>query len=95
MPSSPEEEPRDIGGPDLVSIADMPQKLEAAGLQRLSVQRIRQLAEDDPNWPTPRDQAQKYGRMRLYDWRLIEPYFRTRVSRQGKRTDLPPKPASE
>lgn len=88
MPDSPPEEVDDKGGPDLISFADMPARLEAAGLKRLSAQRCRQLAEEDPAWPVPLDQALKVGRMRLFDWRVIEPYFRQRRSRQGRRTDL-------
>jgi hypothetical protein len=66
----------------------MPDRLEAAGLRRLSAQRCRQLAEDDPAWPIPMDEAPKAGRIRLFDWGVLEPYFRARRSRQGQRTDL-------
>lgn len=91
MTSSPEERDDERGGPDLISFADMPARLEAAGLKRISAQRCRQLAEEDPAWPVPLEKAQKVGRMRLFDWRVIEPYFRARRSRQGQRTDrLPP-----
>lgn len=82
-----------MGGPQLVSFADMARALaKIEGLQPLSPQRIRQLAESDPDWPIPMDQAVKTGRIRLFDWRVMEPYFRSRVSRQGQRTDLPGKP---
>lgn len=87
MPDSPPEEVDETGGPDLISFADMPARLEAAGLKRVSAQRCRQLAEEDPDWPVPIDKAFKAGRMRLFDWRVIEPYFRDRKSRQGQRTD--------
>lgn len=87
MPDSPPEEVEETGGPDLISFADMPARLEAAGLKRVSAQRCRQLAEEDPEWPVPMDKAIKVGRMRLFDWRVIEPYFRSRKSRQGQRTD--------
>ncbi|MEU2180083.1 hypothetical protein [Streptomyces thermolilacinus] len=76
----------------MISFADMPARLEAAGLRRLSAQRCRQLAEEDPDWPVPLDQALRVGRMRLFDWRVLEPYFRARRSRQGQRTDLRPRP---
>lgn len=88
MPDSPPEEVAKTGGPDLISFADMPARLEAAGLKKVSAQRCRQLAEEDPAWPVPIDQAFKVGRMRLFDWRDIEPYFRARKSRQGQRTDI-------
>ncbi|MFE2021326.1 hypothetical protein ACFW9O_25090 [Streptomyces sp. NPDC059499] len=95
MPDSPQEEVDETGGPDLITFADMPARLEAAGLKRLSKQRCRQLAEEDPAWPVPLDQAKKVGRMRLFDWRVIEPYFRARTPRQGERTDLKRPPANQ
>lgn len=79
----------------MVTFPEMPDRLEQAKLARLTVQRIRQLAETDPDWPLPLDKAPKVGRMRLFDWRVLEPYFRDRKSRQGQRTDLPKKPATE
>lgn len=88
MPDSPPEEVAETGGPDLISFADMPARLEAAGLKRVSAQRCRQLAEEDPDWPVPLEKAKKVGRVRLFDWRVIEPYFRNRKSRQGQRTDI-------
>ncbi|MGW1071541.1 hypothetical protein [Streptomyces sp. NPDC002537] len=71
----------------MVTFPEMPDRLEQAKLTRLTVQRIRQLAETDPDWPLPLDQAPKVGRMRLFDWRVLEPYFRDRKTRQGHRTD--------
>ncbi|MFG2895071.1 hypothetical protein [Streptomyces sp. NPDC048248] len=73
--------------PDLVSFADMPARLEESGLKRISPQRIRQLAETDPDWPIPMETAKKVGRIRVFDWKLLEPYFTNRKSRQGQRTD--------
>jgi hypothetical protein len=90
MPDSPPEEVEEMGGPDLISFADMPARLEAAGLKKLSKQRCRQLAEEDPDWPVPLDRAVKVGRMRLFDWRVLEPYFRARKYRPGHRTDIRP-----
>lgn len=87
MPSPDGEEQPAEGGPDLITFGQMPDRLEAAGLKRLTHQRCRQLAEEDPDWPIPMDQAVKVGRMRLFDWRALEPYFRSRKSRQGQRTD--------
>jgi hypothetical protein len=91
MPRTHDEDPREAGGPKLVSFADMARLLaEIDDLPSLSPQRIRQLAEQDPSWPIPMDEAIKTGRIRLFDWRVMEPYFRTRQSRQGQRTDLKP-----
>lgn len=95
MPSSSEEEARAQGGPDLVTFAEMPDRLEAAKLTRLSAQRCRQLAETDPDWPIPLEQARKVGRIRLFDWTVLEPYFRNRKSRQGQRTDRLKTPKEE
>lgn len=88
MPSPAGEHERTGGGPDLVTFGQMPDRLEAAGLKKLSHQRCRQLAETDPDWPVPMDKAQRVGRMLLFDWNVLEPYFRSRKSRQGQR---PPK----
>lgn len=82
MPDSPPEEVAETGGPELISFPDMPARMEAAGLKRVSVQRCRQLAEEDPAWPA---HVMKVGRMRLFDWRVVESYFRNRTSRQGQR----------
>ena len=87
MPSPAGENERAEGGPDLVTFGQMPERLEAAGLPKLTHQRCRQLAEEDPDWPIPMDKAVKVGRMRLFDWNVLEPYFRSRKSRQGRRTD--------
>ena len=96
MARAHDEEPHDVGGPQLVSFADMARKLaNIDDLPSLSPQRIRQLAETDPNWPIPMDQAVKTGRIRLFDWRVMEPYFRTREKRQGHRSDLEKERAAE
>ena len=91
MPSPAREEEQPQEGPDLVTFGQMPARLEAAGLTKLSHQRCRQLAETDPGWPIPMDKAIKVGRMSLFDWHVLEPYFRSRTKRQGERTDLPSK----
>lgn len=83
------------GAPDLVSFADMPARLEENGLKKISPQRIRQLAETDPDWPIPMDQALKVGRVRVFDWNVLEPYFANRKSRQGQRTDRLNRPDDE
>jgi hypothetical protein len=88
MPSPTGDDKSAQGGPDLITFGQMPERLEAAGLPRLTHQRCRQLAEQDPDWPIPMDKAVRVGRMRLFDWNVLEPYFRNRKSRQGARTDL-------
>lgn len=89
MPSPAGDDKRAQGGPDLVTFGQMAERFEAAGLPKLTHQRCRQLAEEDPDWPIPMDQAVKVGRMRLFDWNVLEPYFRSRKSRQGQRPSTP------
>ncbi|MER7813822.1 hypothetical protein [Streptomyces sp. NPDC096153] len=88
MPSSPNEGERAPEVPKLVTIPEMPALLEAAGLKRVGPARIRQLAAQDDEWPKP---VFERGRTRIFDWAAVERYFRRRVTRQGERTDLPPK----
>lgn len=90
MPSSPTEGERPPEVPKLVTIPEMPALLEAAGLKRVGPARIRQLAAEDEDWPKP---VFERGRTRIFDWAAVEGYFRRRVTRQGERTDLPPKAA--
>lgn len=85
MSHSPQGAERQEDQPDLVSIPAMPDRLEGAGLKRLTPARIRQLAAADPAFPKP---VYEHGRMRLWQWPAVLAYFRTRVTRQGERTDL-------
>ena len=85
MPSSPNEGERAPEVPKLVTIPEMPDLLEAAGLKRVGPARIRQLAADDEDWPKP---VFARGRTRIFDWAAVERYFRDRITRQGERTDL-------
>lgn len=80
----------------MVTFPEMPARMEQANLTPLTTARLRQLAETDPDWPIPLDEAPKVGRTRLFDWRVLEPYFRERRGRQGHRTDRlgPPKKGS-
>lgn len=88
MPSSPNEGERASEVQKLVTIPEMPALLEAAGLKRVGPARIRQLAAEDEDWPKP---VFERGRTRIFDWAAVERYFRGRTTRQGERTDLPPK----
>ncbi|CAM5382859.1 hypothetical protein I6J39_16825 [Streptomyces californicus] len=89
MSSSPGEEASEEA-PKLVTIPQIPDLLEAAGLKRVGPARIRQLAAEDEAWPPPVFQD---GRMRVFDWVAVERYFRNRKTRQGERTDLKAKGA--
>lgn len=88
MPSSPREGEHAPEVPKLVTIPEMPDLLEAVGLKRVGPARIRQLAAEDEDWPKP---VFERGRTRIFDWAAVERYFRSRVTRQGERTDLPKK----
>ncbi len=85
MPSSPGENTSEPEEQKLVTIPQIPALLEAAGLKRVGPARLRQLAADDEAWPKPVFES---GRVRVFDWRAVEAYFRGRVIRQGERTDL-------
>jgi hypothetical protein len=87
MPSSPNEGERAPEVPKLVTIPEMPDLLEAAGLRKVGPARIRQLAAEDEDWPKP---VFERGRTRIFDWAAVERYFRSRTTRQGERTDLKP-----
>ncbi|CAL9610598.1 hypothetical protein SUDANB1_05617 [Streptomyces sp. enrichment culture] len=84
MPETPEDKREDARS-SLVSIPDMPDRLEAAGVKRVSATRIRQLQANDPDFPEP---AIAHRRLRLWEWGAVLHYFRNRVPRQGERTDL-------
>ena len=88
---SPAEVKRD-DAPLLVSIPEMPPQLAASGLTELTASRIRQLLADEPDFPKP---VYERGRVRLWLWADIERYFRNRKLRQGERTDLKAKSASD
>lgn len=85
MPDSPEERASDEQEAKLVSIPEMPDLLTEAGLKRVGPARIRQLAAEEADFPTP---VYVRGRLRLWDWIAVLAYFRGRVVRQGERTDL-------
>lgn len=83
MPNAPQD--ARTTEPELVTIPQIPARLEAAGLKRVEAPRIRQLTKRDPAWPAP---VLESGRTRVYEWKAVLRYFRTRQVRQGERTDL-------
>ena len=85
MLDGPDESTREPLQARLVTIPEMPDLLEVAGIKRVGPARIRQLAAADLDMPKP---VFERGRLRLYDWSAVEPYFRHRETRQGERTDL-------
>ncbi|MFI0914198.1 hypothetical protein [Streptomyces abikoensis] len=73
------------GGPELLSFRELARRLVTEGVvEQISHQRVSQLSREDPNFPP----VVPVGRSKAVDWRLAVPYFRTRVKRQGQRTDL-------
>lgn len=84
MPDSPEGTERAEEQPTMVSIPEMPDCLEAAGLKRVGAPRIRQLAAT-ADFPAP---VYERGRLRLWALPSILEFFRSRPLRQGERTDL-------
>lgn len=76
-------------GPDMVSFRECARRVVAEGLaERMSHQRVSQLHRSDPNFPP----VVQIGRSKAVDWRVARPYFATRKSRQGERTDLKDRP---
>ncbi|MFD7861840.1 hypothetical protein [Streptomyces sp. NPDC059783] len=77
----------DEGGPEMMSFRELARRLVADGVvQRMSNQRVSQLAREDPAFPP----VVQIGRSKAVDYRLARPYFASRKSRQGQRTDLRP-----
>ncbi|MGW1961799.1 hypothetical protein ACWCPD_16165 [Streptomyces sp. NPDC001935] len=77
--------PEAEGGPELLSLSEVARRVVAEGIEkRMSHQRVSQLSREDPNFPP----TVPVGRSKAVDWRLAAPYFRERVKRQGRRTDL-------
>lgn len=82
----------DEGGPDMVSFRELARRLLSDGVvERMTHQRISQLSRDDPEFPP----VVKVGRSSAVDYKTARPYFASRKSRQGQRTDLKEKPAAE
>ncbi|WP_327385020.1 hypothetical protein [Streptomyces sp. NBC_01207] len=68
-----------------MTIPQVPALLEAAGLKKVTEQRLRQLSKE-PGWPKPVVDAGP--RMRVYDWPSILAFMKGRTLRQGYRTDI-------
>lgn len=82
--------PEAEGGPELLSLSEVARRVVAEGIEdRMSHQRVSQLSREDPGFPP----IVLIGRSKAVDWRLAGPYFRSRIKRQGERTDLPARPS--
>ncbi|MFB7711612.1 hypothetical protein [Streptomyces sp. NPDC056105] len=73
------------GGPDMVSFRELARRLVSEGVvERITHQRISQLSRDDAAFPP----VVQIGRSSAVDYRQARPYFASRKSRQGQRSDL-------
>jgi predicted DNA-binding transcriptional regulator AlpA len=70
------------GGPELISLREVARRLG------VSHQLVSKLSRTDPAFPP----VVPVGRAQAVDWRAAEPYFLSRESRQGERTDLKQRP---
>ncbi|MFB7375193.1 hypothetical protein ACFC0D_35775 [Streptomyces sp. NPDC056222] len=69
----------------MLSFRELARRLVADGIvEGITHQRVSKLAQDDPNFPP----VTQIGRSKAVDYRAARPYFATRKSRQGQRTDL-------
>ncbi|MFK3734046.1 hypothetical protein ACI2LJ_27695 [Streptomyces sp. NPDC088090] len=77
----------------MLSLRALASRLVADGVvEKISHQRVSQLAREDPDFPP----TVLIGRSRAVDYRLARPYFAGRKTRPGWRTDLKGRPpASE
>jgi hypothetical protein len=80
------------GGPDMVSFRELARRLVADGIvERISHQRVSKISREDPDFPP----VATIGSSKAVDYRLAAPYFRSRVTRPGWRTDLKGRPPKE
>ncbi|MFE4647721.1 hypothetical protein [Streptomyces sp. NPDC056707] len=70
----------------MVSFRELARRLISDGVVKgITHQRISQIRRDDPKGFPP---VVPIGRSLAVDYRLARPYFASRKSRQGRRTDL-------
>jgi hypothetical protein len=69
---------------ELVTLTEIARRVRDLGYaERMSRQRVVQLAETDPNWPVPKEQWKQVGRYWLLPWPPIEAYFQQRSPSRG------------
>jgi len=69
----------------MVSFRELARRLVADGVvERITHQRVSTIARTDPGFPP----VMQIGRTKAVDYRVAKPYFASRKSRQGQRTDL-------
>lgn len=71
------------GIPELVTIPEIARRLNAANLVPRTITRagVRHIADNDPDWPVPKEQWIKAGRTWLLPWDPIEKFFQNRTRR--------------
>lgn len=73
----------------MVSFRELARRLVADGVvETMSHQRLSKIAREDPAFPP----VVPVGRSKAVDYRLARPYFATRATRPGWRTDLKGRP---
>lgn len=73
----------------MVSFRELARRLVADGVvETMSHQRLSKIAREDPAFPP----VMQVGRSKAVDYRLARPYFATRPTRPGWRTDLKGRP---
>lgn len=76
----------------MVSFRELARRLVADGVvETMSHQRLSKIAREDPAFPP----VVPVGRVKAVDYRLARPYFASRSTRPGWRTDLKGKPPAE
>ncbi|MGW1546629.1 hypothetical protein [Streptomyces sp. NPDC002346] len=71
----------------MVSFRELVRRLLADEVvEKMTHQRVSQLSREDPAFPP----VVQIGRSKAVDYRVARPYFASRKSRQGQRTDLHP-----
>ena len=69
----------------MVSFRELARRLVAEGVvKQITHQRVSTIARTDPAFPP----VMQIGRTKAVDYHLARPYFASRKSRQGQRTDL-------
>lgn len=69
--------------PDLVTFTEIANRVNRAQItpRPLTRQGVRHIAENDPEWPIPREQWIKAGNAWLMPWPPVEKFFRERKTR--------------
>jgi predicted GIY-YIG superfamily endonuclease len=78
----------ELGDDQWVNASEIARRVVALGIRpRFTRARVMQLA-NSPDWPVPHGQWRRQGNMWLFPWPPVEAFLRTRITRQGRRTDL-------